>query len=301
LVPQWGRGRRFRWRSGIGITHVTDWLFFVEKKKFIDIRQVIATKNPGLLKWLPGFVLGYIKRIVHEEEVNTIMARHGDRKELDFVDALIEEFGVDVEVRGAENIPLDRSVIFASNHPLGGLDGIVLMHVLGKYRKDLRFLVNDLLMNIPHFGELFVPVNKHGSSGKRGAELIEETYASDNGILVFPAGLVSRKQEQGIQDLEWKKSFINKARKYKKDVVPVYMEGRNSSFFYNLANLRKKIGVKANIEMFYLADEMFGQKNKKIVVHIGKPISYQYFDDSKTDKYWAEEVKKIVYNIVQDK
>ncbi|WP_092175053.1 1-acyl-sn-glycerol-3-phosphate acyltransferase [Cyclobacterium xiamenense] len=273
----------------------------MEKKKFIDIRQVIATKNPGLLKWLPGFVLGYIKRIVHEEEVNTIMARHGDRKELDFVDALIEEFGVYVEVGGAENIPLDRSVIVASNHPLGGLDGIVLMHVLGKYRKDLRFLVNDLLLNIPHFGELFVPVNKHGSSGKRGAELIEETYASDNAILVFPAGLVSRKQEQGIMDLEWKKSFINKARKYKKDVVPVYMEGRNSSFFYNLANLRKKIGVKANIEMFYLADEMFGQKNKKIVVHIGKPISYKYFDDSKTDKYWAEEVKKIVYNIVQDK
>ncbi|MFC4874618.1 1-acyl-sn-glycerol-3-phosphate acyltransferase [Negadavirga shengliensis] len=271
-----------------------------KKKKFIDIKQVIGEKNPRLLKWIPGFVMSYIQRIVHEDDVNDIMSKHGDLKELAFVDALIKEFGVETELRGAENIPLDRSVIFVSNHPLGGLDGIVLMHLIGKYREDLRFLVNDILLNIPHFGRLFVPVNKHGGHGRKGAELIEETYASDNAILIFPAGLVSRKQEYGIQDLEWKKSFINKSRKYKKDVVPVYIEGRNSSFFYNLASLRKKIGVKANIEMFYLADEMFGQKNKKVVVHIGKPISYQYFDASKSDKYWAEEVKRIVYNIAQD-
>jgi putative hemolysin len=245
--------------------------------------------------------MSYIKRIVHESEVNDIMKRNADLKELAFVDALICEFGMDIEVKNEAHIPLESSVIFASNHPLGGLDGIVLMHVLGAFRKDLRFLVNDILMNIPNFGKLFVPVNKHGGHGKRGAELIEETYASDNGVIIFPAGLVSRKQDSGIEDLEWKKSFINKAKKYKKDVVPIYIEGKNSSFFYNLANLRKKLGVKANIEMFYLADEMFAQKNKKIVVHIGKPISYKYFDASKTDRYWAEEVKKVVYNIVQDK
>lgn len=271
------------------------------KKKFVEIEKVIGDKNPGLLKWIPRFLLSYIKRIAHEAEVNKIMETHADLKELDFVDALIEDFGVEIEIKNEANIPITENVIFASNHPLGGLDGIVLMHVLGKFRKDLRFLVNDVLMNIPNFGKLFVPVNKHGGHGKRGVEKIEETYASENGVIIFPAGLVSRKQEDGIKDLEWKKSFINKAKKYKKDVVPIYIEGKNSSFFYNLANLRKKLGVKANIEMFYLADEMFGQKNKKIVVHIGKPISYKYFDASKTDKYWAEEVKKIVYNIVQNK
>jgi len=273
----------------------------VADKKFIEIEKIIGEKNPGLQKWIPGFLLSYIKRIVHETEVNDIMERNADLKELAFVDALIREFGMEIEVKSEENIPLESSVIFASNHPLGGLDGIVLMHVLGAFRKDLRFLVNDILMNIPNFGKLFVPVNKHGGHGKRGAELIEETYASDNGVIIFPAGLVSRKQDTGIEDLEWKKSFINKAKKYKKDVVPIYIEGKNSSFFYNLAKLRKKLGVKANIEMFYLADEMFAQKNKKIVVHIGKPISYKYFDASKTDRYWAEEVKKVVYKIVQDK
>jgi len=114
-------------------------------------------------------------------------------------------------------------------------------------------------------------------------------------VLVFPAGLVSRKQEEGIKDLEWKKSFISKARRYKKDIVPVYIEGKNSNFFYNLAKLRKKVGINANIEMFYLADEMFAQKGKKVTIHVGKPISYHYFDVSKSDKEWAEEVKEQVY------
>jgi putative hemolysin len=274
----------------------------VEKKdKFIDIKKVISEKNPRLARWMPKFVLSYIKRIVHEDEVNRVMAKHGHLYELEYVDALIGEFGVEVSYTGEENIPLDRSVIFASNHPLGALDGVVLMHVLGKFRNDLKFLVNDILLNIPNFGGLFVPVNKHGSNGKRGAEIIEETYSGEDAVIVFPAGLVSRKQEYGIKDLEWKKSFINKAKKYKKDVVPIYVEGRNSEFFYNLAGIRKKLGIRANIEMFYLADEMFGQKNKKIVVHIGKPISYKYFDASKSDLYWAEAVKDMVYDIAQDK
>lgn len=266
-----------------------------DNKKFIDIKKVIGKKNPDLLRWMPGFVLSYIKRIVHENDINEVMAKHGHLQGLDFVDALVGEFGAEVSLIGAENIPLSGPVIFASNHPLGGLDGIVLMHVLGKYRQDLKFLVNDILLNIPNFEGLFVPVNKHGGHGKQGLEVIESTYASKDAVLIFPAGLVSRKQEGGIRDLEWKKSFISKAKKYHRDVVPVFMEGQNSSFFYGLANIRKKIGIKANIEMFYLADEMFGQKNKKISVHIGKPISYQYFDDSKSDRYWAEVVKSKVY------
>ncbi|EON75971.1 Hemolysin A [Lunatimonas lonarensis] len=271
-----------------------------ENKKFIDIKKVIGEKNPALLKWMPGFVLSYIKRIVHENDINEVMAKHGHLQGLAFVDALVGEFGAEVAVFGTENIPLEKPVIFASNHPLGGLDGIVLMHALGKYRKDLKFLVNDILLNIPNFEGLFVPVNKHGGHGKQGLEVIENTYAADQAVLIFPAGLVSRKQDEGIKDLEWKKSFISKSKKYQRDVVPVYMDGRNSAFFYGLANFRKKIGVKANVEMFYLADEMFGQKNKKISVHIGKPISYQYFDNSKSDRYWAEVVKNKVYELAQD-
>jgi len=266
-----------------------------QKEKFIDVRKVIQNKNPALLKWMPGLLLRYITRIAHEDDINAIMAKIGHLHGLEFVDGLIAEFGVEVELRGKENIPLEEQVIFAANHPLGGLDGIAFMHALGKYRKDIKFLVNDLLSNIKNFDSLFVPVNKHGSHGRQATAVIEETYATAGAVLVFPAGLVSRKQEEGIKDLEWKKSFISKARKYKKDIIPVYIEGKNSNFFYNLAKLRKKIGIKANIEMFYLADEMFAQKGKKVTIHVGKPISYDYFDPSKSDKNWAEEVKEQVY------
>src|SRR5690606_26124875 len=250
---------------------------------------------------MPGVLLRYIKRIVHVDEVNALMEKNAELRGLDFVEALIADFGVEVSLKGAENIPEQQPVIFAANHPLGGLDGIALIYALGKYRQDLRFLVNDLLSEIKNFGELFVPVNKHGSHGRKGSSLIEETYASENAVLVFPAGLVSRKQKGGIRDLDWTKSFINKARKYKKDVIPVYIEGRNSNFFYNLARIRKAVGIKANLEMFYLPDEMFAQKGKKVTIHIGKPISYTYFDRSKKDLYWAEEVKQRVYAMAREK
>lgn len=246
---------------------------------------------------MPGFILSYIKRIVHENDINQVMAKIGHLQGMDFVNALIDEFGVEVSLTGAENIPLESSVIFASNHPLGGMDGIAFMYALGKYRQDIRFLVNDILTNIKNFEPMFVPVNKLGANSREVSKLIENTYAGNHAVLVYPAGLVSRKQTEGIKDLEWKKSFIAKAKRYKKDVVPVYTEGKNSNFFYNLARFRKQLGIKANIEMLYLADEMFSQRGKKVVIHIGKPISYQYFDKSKTESEWAEEVKEIVYQM----
>lgn len=270
---------------------------FMENQKFIIIRDVIARKNPKLLKWMPGFLIRYIERIVHENDINAVMHNIGHLQGLEFVDALInQELKINIELKGAENIPLTGGAIFASNHPLGGLDGIAFMHILGKYRKDIKFLVNDILMNIKNLSSLFIPINKHGSQAREAMKAIDETYASDQAMLVFPAGLVSRKRKSGIiKDLEWKKSFITKAKKYKKDIIPVFIEGRNSDFFYNLARFRKNIGIGANIEMFYLADEMFAQKGKKVTIIIGKPIPYTHFGGTKSEQQWAEEVKEIVY------
>lgn len=271
-----------------------------KQEKFIDIEKIVGDKNPSLLKWMPRPILKYIKRIVHEAEINEIMRKHGHLYGLDFVDALIEEFGVEVELKGEENVTLEPGVIYAANHPLGGLDGIAFMHALGKYRKDIKFLVNDILTNIKNFEELFIPVNKHGGHGRGGIAAIEGAYSGKDALLVFPAGLVSRKLPGGIKDLEWKKSFISKAKKYQKTIVPVYIEGKNSGFFYNLAKYRKKIGIQANIEMFYLADEMFKQRGKKVTIYIGKPVSAANFDRSKSEKEWAEEVKRLVYNLASE-
>ena len=273
----------------------------LEHKKFIQVREVIHTKSPKLAKWIPKPLISYLERVIHEDEINYIMTRYHDDLGLDFVDSLIQELAMNVQLHGVENIPLTDPVIFASNHPLGGLDGIAFMHAIGKYRKDVKFLVNDILMNIRNLEPLFVPVNKVGGQSKSGVAAIEKAYASDQALLVFPAGLVSRKVHGQIVDLEWKKSFINKAKKYKKDIVPVYIEGRNSNFFYNLARIRAKLGLKANIEMLYLPDELFSQRGKDIVIHVGKRIPYTHFDQSKNERQWAEDVKQQVYAMANRK
>lgn len=272
-----------------------------EQAKFIEIREVIRKKSPKLAKWIPGPVLRYLERTIHEEEINYIMTRYHDQFGLEFVTSLLQELGVEVQLEGVENIPTEDSVIFASNHPLGGLDGVAFMEAIGQYRKDVKFLVNDILMNIRNLEPLFIPVNKIGGQSKTGIAAIEQAYASDQALLVFPAGLVSRKIGGQVVDLEWKKSFISKAKKYKKDIVPVYIDGQNSNFFYNLANIREKIGVRANIEMLYLPDEMFSQRGKKIKIRIGKRISYTQFDKSKNERQWAAKVKQMVYSMADGK
>ncbi len=273
----------------------------LEQEKFIKIREVIHKKSPKLAKWIPKPLISYLERVIHEDEINYIMTRYYDDLGLDFVDSLLKELDVEVHLEGVENIPLEDSVIFASNHPLGGLDGVAFMQAIGKYRKDVKFLVNDILLNIRNLEPLFVPVNKVGNQSKAGIAAIENAYASDHALLVFPAGLVSRKINGKIVDLEWKKSFINKAKKYKKDVVPVYIEGRNSNFFYNLARIRAKLGLKANIEMLYLPDELFSQRGKSINIRIGKRIPYTHFDQSKNERAWAEDVKQQVYAMANSK
>ena len=270
-----------------------------KKEVFLDLEAVIRAKNPALLRVLPRFVLNYLRKIIHEEELNEIARNNRDILGLDFLDACLKGFGVKIIYKGIENIPADGRWVVAANHPLGGLDGMALMWVIGKVRKDIVFPVNDLLMNIPNLRGLFIPINKHGSNAGY-ARLIEEAYASDKAMLYFPAGLCSRKQKGRICDLEWKKSFISKARSHKRDIIPVFINGRNSSWFYNLARIRAFLGIKANIEMLYLVDEMYRQRDQEIIITFGKPISYTIFDKRNSDLTWAQKLKSHVYRLEAD-
>lgn len=275
---------------------MTDQPANIQPEKFIDVKKAIAVKNPRLLKFLPEFILRYITRTIHEDELNAAVIRYKDRFGHDFVDAAMEEFGATATVVGAENIPKSGGVILTANHPLGGLDGIAFMDVVGEYRKDIKFFVNDLLMALKNFDPIFIPVNKHGKNSGDYTKKFEEVYASSDCLLLFPAGLVSRKQNNGkVEDLVWKKSFISKAIQYQKNIVPVYIEGSNSKFFYNLAYWRKKLGIKANIEMFYLVDEMYKQKGKTITFTFGEPISWETFTKDRPAEYWSAKVKQHVY------
>jgi putative hemolysin len=195
-----------------------------------------------------------------------------------------------------ENFPAAGRQIIVANHPLGGLDGMALMREIAKVRQDFLFPVNDLLMHLPNLKELFIPINKHGSNADN-IRLFNQTFASDKLLLYFPAGLVSRKQNGKIVDLEWKKTFLSKAIQYQRDVIPVHISGRNTNFFYNLARWRAKLGIKSNIEMLYLVDEMVKQKDKLIRITFGKPIAVATFDKRRPHAQWAELVKAHVYAI----
>lgn len=263
----------------------------------IDVEKVLRSKNPTLAKAIPPFIVNYLKKIVHQEDLNRFLKESGHLKDADLINAGLRFFEISYKVSGTENIPLTGRHIFVSNHPLGGLDGLVFISELSKHFPVIKFPVNDILTNIENLSGIFLPINKHGLQDRAAARSIEESYASEDQILYFPAGLCSRKRGGVIKDLQWHKSFISKAIQHKRDVIPAFFSGRNSNFFYNLSRIRKLLGIKANIEMLYLADEMFKQKGKEIMLVFGNPIPWQTFDKSKSVPDWAEWVKSKTYEL----
>jgi putative hemolysin len=258
---------------------------------------VFLKKNPKLAKKLPGSVYRYINRIGHIDEINELLAHHGNEQGIEFANSMVKEFNVHQTLVGVENIPPAGRFIFASNHPLGGFDSLLLLGNLQRWLGETVTLVNDILMNIPQLHPVFVPLNKHGGHPKEIIRQLHETYSSDKQILIFPSGFASRKINGKIQDLPWKKHFIAKAIEYERDVIPVHVSGRNSNFFYRLARFRSLLGIKWNLDMFYLSDETFRHKNQNFTLTFGKPISYKHFDNSKTLDQWAAEVREIVYKL----
>jgi putative hemolysin len=260
------------------------------------LKDLIAEKNSKLARRIPGFVYGWLNRILHIRELNEIIFRYGDKKGIDFVVASLGYFDVQFDFQGTENLPKEGRFIFASNHPLGGFDGLILLNGVTRYLGPSLFLVRDELTKIPQLKDVFIPINKYGLQ-RNSINQINAAYESDQQILIFPAGLASRKKSGIVADLEWHKHFIQKAVEHKRDVIPVLMGGSNSPFFYWLSNFRQFIGIKFNIEMFLLPDEMFKQRGRCFTITFGKPVPWQTFDHSRTPAQWAEVVKKIVYGL----
>lgn len=271
-----------------------------------DIRAVLKQKAPKA--HVPGFLIRYLERIAHIKQMNAFLRKYPDVKNYDFIRLVLdEELGCSASIDGIENIPTDgKPLIFASNHPLGGLDGMIIAQMIHESRssrgdsRPLKVIVNDLLMFMEPLAGLWAPVNKVGRLTKEQAQQQHALWESETDVLTFPAGICSRLQRiEGkwqIQDFEWQKNFIQRVREYQRDIVPIYFEGRNSKFFYTLAYIRKLLHIKLNIEMLYLVDEMYGAHGKHFKVHVLPPISYTSLDTSKSPKEWAAYIKQIVYN-----
>ena len=265
----------------------------------IDIEKIIGEKLPKLASKLPRFVFKYLKKTLHQDDINDLLGRTEGISGLPFVTETMKEFKTSVKAVGLEHIEKEGRYIVAANHPIGGLDGIALIDTVGKIRPDVITPVNDFLLFVPNLRPLFIPVNKLGSNADN-IKIFNETFAGDRTICYYPFGLCSRKQNGKIIDLEWKKTFITKAKASHRDIIPTHISGRNSNFFYNLSNIRKKLGIKANIEMLYLVDEFYKQKNQTLTITFGKPIPWQTFDNRHTDTEWAMKLRNFAYNLPND-
>ena len=267
----------------------------------IDIDEILRSKAGPKAKRIPRFIVAWLKRRLHQDQVNDFLRIIGDKEGVPWLKGCLDFLDTKLEVKGFENLPSDadgRRFTFVSNHPLGGQDGVALGYVLGThYDGRIKYLVNDLLMFLPGLAPLCIPINKTGKQSRQFPAMVEAGFSGDDHILMFPAGLCSRRRHGVIRDLPWNKTFITKSVQHQRDVVPIYFSGRNSNKFYTIANICKMLGLKFNLAMLYLVDELFKNQHKTFEVHIGRPIPWQTFDRSRTATQWAAYVQDIVYQL----
>lgn len=273
------------------------------KQYAIDVDQIIRSKAGSKYKYIPRPVISWLRKILHEDDNNyllTVLAK--EKVGMDWLDECLSYLRMENDVRGIDALPDNsggRYYTFVSNHPMGGIDGVALGSILcHRYDSKIKYLVNDVLMNLKGLAPLCVPINKTGSQSRDFPRMVDAAFASDNNVLMFPAGLCSRKQPDGtIRDLPWTKTFVAKSVQYQRDVIPIHFSGRNSDKFYNIANWSKRLGLKFNLAMLFLVDEMYKNVGQKFTVTFGEPIPWQTFDDSKTRQEWAQWVKEKVYEL----
>lgn len=265
--------------------------------EYINIKTIIKESNSGTLKRLPGFIIKWIEQIILQEKINQILTKYSDYSGLEFLPKIIEEFNIKIEVDGIENLPENGRSFFLANHPFGIIDGLVLTKIVADKYHTLKSIGNEVFMNVPHLRPMIAAVNVFGRTSKDYVSALETVYNSDDPITHFPAGEVSRLYHGKIQDCQWQKSFITKAILFKRDIVPFYIYGHNSWFFYCLSLVRRKLGIKTNIELILLPHEMFRKKNKTLKIKIGKPIPYQKFDKTCSNWDWAGKVRKYVFDL----
>ena len=268
--------------------------------KLIDIDLIVRQKAGNKAKYIPEFLISWLKKTVHQDEVNRFMNECGDEKGVEWLKHCVRYLDLNLKLIGEENFPPDdgRRYTFVSNHPLGGGDGVALGAVIGeRYHDNIRYLLNELLTNLPPLKSLGISINKIGAQSRNLPQLVEEGFKSDHQLLLFPAGICSRMKNGIIRDVPWKKTFISKSVQTQRDVVPIHFSGQNSKKFYRLANLTDSLHLKFNVAMLFLVDEMYRNVHKTCEIKIGKPIPWQTFDKSRSAGEWAQYVQNIVYNL----
>lgn len=261
----------------------------------IDIGAVLASKAPRLARWIPQPLIGRLRRIVHEREINRMLERYWTLPPQEFIRACFREWEISYSMEGLDKLDPGGRYLFVSNHPFGGMDGMMLADKLIDRFGNVRVVVNDLLMHLEPLRPLWIPVNKHGAQNTAYAHRMEEEFFGEYPILTFPAGLCSRRIGGKVTDTEWKVNFLKKAYASQRQIVPLFVEGRLSNFFYGVDRIRKTFGIKFNLEMLWLPDEMFSQKGRHFRMIAGDPIPAAELQACGTLREQADHVRKKTY------
>ena len=266
----------------------------------VNLENIIKERLPRYYRWVPRCLIRWLERFICQDEINRELSVNQGKTGPEFCRAVLDDLNVSYHITGVENLPSgdSRRFLFVCNHPLGGLDGIVLIDLVNKlYGMPIHFIVNDLLAAVEPLNNIFLPVNKHGQQSRRAATDIEMAFESPNPIIMFPAGLCSRRKNGIVADLKWNKMFVNRAIRHQRTIIPLYFDGCNSSFFYNFANIRERLGFKFNYEMIALPSEVFKSRGKRFSIKIGKPIDYANLNGGIDAETTAANIRSIVYNL----
>jgi putative hemolysin len=271
-----------------------------EITKTIDIEKSIKTSNSRFLKSLPEFIIRLIIKITGQEDLNSAIYNNREKTGVPFINGILHDWNVNIEINGTEHLPASGRLIFVANHPVGGMEAMAFLSMIHRFFPDVVSPSNQLLYSIPNIRPLMLAINVFGKNTRETAKKLHELFESDTQVMIFPAGEVSRRVKGKIEDIVWQKSFITKAIQHKRDIIPVFISGKNSRLFYNVASIRKFFGIKMYVETLLLPREMLSQRNLPITFTIGKPISYQVLTEEKTHPEWAQWVKSVVYSLGED-
>jgi putative hemolysin len=269
-----------------------------EISKIVDIRKEMRNSNILLFRKMPGFAIRALEKLVRQDEINLYNHKLRDLEGIPFVNASLDLLGISVIIKGNGHLPRDAGrLIFASNHPFGSIDTLACFHAVSKHYADIRSVSNELTDRIPGFRPLMMGVNVFESNSRETAKKLNQLFESDCHIIIFPSGEVSRKRKGKIEDSQWQKTFVSKAVQYKRDIVPIFISGRNSELFYRVARLRERLGIRMFIESALLPREMMIKKGEIVTLTFGKPITYTSITQDLTHHEWAQQIKKIVYDL----
>ena len=235
--------------------------------QIIDVGELIKAKSGKK----PSRIFVYLlRKFLCVDRINSIIEKYAGKQGVDFAESVLQELHIETSFIGLDRLPTNERFVFVSNHPLGALEALTIGKYLSfLYPNRIKFITNELLSYIPPLRDIFVSVAVgKGRQDKNKVLGIDKLFLSENQIVMFPSGVVSRLTDEGIQDPEWKKMFSKKARQYSRRVVLLRSSGRCSKFFLSLSNFRKRIGIKSNIEMLLFPREMFSMQGSKIDIEV---------------------------------